>query len=112
MHIITVLTLIFLPGTFISVSQPSPYVAHAYMYHELIQGHEEQTFFSSGVLNWDDKGDLGQEWVVRQKAMGVFFAICVTMMVVTIVAWYWFSHREKKRMVVAENLLEEGLNEQ
>ncbi|KAH9908450.1 hypothetical protein F4778DRAFT_768378 [Xylariomycetidae sp. FL2044] len=63
MHVITIFTLIFLPGTFLA------------------------TFFSSGVLNWNDQGLLDSDWVVRSSAMKLFMVICVPMMVIIITGW-------------------------
>lgn len=63
MHVITVFTLIFLPGTFIA------------------------TFFSSGVLRWDDDGTLGTDYLVRGEAIRLFMSICLPMMAVTIACW-------------------------
>ncbi|KAK0714741.1 hypothetical protein B0H67DRAFT_490888 [Lasiosphaeris hirsuta] len=63
MHVITIFTLIFLPGTFIA------------------------TFFSSGVLNWDDDGTLGADYLVRGQAIRLFLSICLPMMAITIACW-------------------------
>ncbi|KAK7977073.1 hypothetical protein PG988_004563 [Apiospora saccharicola] len=50
MHVITVVALIFLPGTFVT------------------------SFFQSGVLNWD--GDAGPDtWTLRSSALRLFFAV-------------------------------------
>ncbi|KAK0625103.1 hypothetical protein B0T17DRAFT_491912 [Bombardia bombarda] len=87
MHVITVFTLIFLPGTFLA------------------------TFFSSGVLNWDDDGKLGSEWVIRQQGLRLFLMICLPMMVVIIAGWallYWYG-RQRTNKHKLELQLERGL---
>ncbi|KAM7212204.1 hypothetical protein V8F06_012416 [Rhypophila decipiens] len=63
MHVITVFTLIFLPGTFIA------------------------TFFGSGVLRWDEDGTLGSDRVVRGEGIRLFLAISLPMMVIIISGW-------------------------
>ncbi|GAB1319452.1 hypothetical protein MFIFM68171_09662 [Madurella fahalii] len=63
MHVITIFTLIFLPGTFIA------------------------TFFSSGVLHWDEDGKLGSDWVVRGEGIRLFLSICLPMMAIIIAGW-------------------------
>ncbi|KAI1470360.1 uncharacterized protein F4812DRAFT_449905 [Daldinia caldariorum] len=74
MHVITIFTLIFLPGTFIA------------------------TLFSSGVFRWDDDGSLGSDWVIRQNALKLFFSVCVPMMVVILVSWsVLFIYMRRKR---------------
>lgn len=103
MHIITIFTLIFLPGTFLAVSK-------------LLRGkhqHTEattlasstktdltaaqQTFFSSGVLRWDEDGTLGSDWVVRVSGMKLFMYICVPMMLLILVGWFGlYLHARRK----------------
>ncbi|KAK3290430.1 uncharacterized protein B0H64DRAFT_427698 [Chaetomium fimeti] len=76
MHVITIFTLIFLPGTFIA------------------------TFFSSGVLHWDEDGTLGSEWVVRDAGIRLFLSICLPLTVITITIWavmYAFARRWARR---------------
>ena len=123
MHVITVFTLIFLPGTFIAVRnyltrrgwQSS---GHATFDQELpltaISG--SQTFFGSGVLRWDDDGTLGSDWVVRGEGIRLFLAISLPMMVIIISGWtalYWAAkkwarkHQEKMRNQTLEMLADE-----
>ncbi|KAK0652661.1 hypothetical protein B0T16DRAFT_427050 [Cercophora newfieldiana] len=63
MHVITIFTLIFLPGTFIA------------------------TFFSSGVLHWDEDGTLGTDYLVRGAGVRLFLSIALPTTVITIAAW-------------------------
>lgn len=123
MHVITVFTLIFLPGTFIAVRnflrhggwQPS---GEATFNQELplttISGI--QTFFSSGILRWDDDGTLGSDWVLRQDGIKLFLAISLPMMVIIISGWtvmYWTAqrwarrHQEKMRSQSLETFADE-----
>ncbi|KAL2021715.1 hypothetical protein VTK56DRAFT_6658 [Thermocarpiscus australiensis] len=60
MHIITIITLIFLPGR----------------------------FSRSGVLHWDDDGNLGYYWVVRGEGIKLFLSICLPMMALILVGWF------------------------
>ncbi|KAK3904039.1 hypothetical protein C8A05DRAFT_42815 [Staphylotrichum tortipilum] len=63
MHVITVFTLIFLPGTFVA------------------------TLFSSGVLRWDEDGTLGDDWVVRGGGVRLFLSVCLPLTVITVSIW-------------------------
>ncbi|KAK7420832.1 hypothetical protein QQZ08_010233 [Neonectria magnoliae] len=63
MHIITFVTLIFLPGTFIA------------------------SFFQSGIIQWPEL-DLGSKnWLLNKHAFILFSAICLPLMVVTFAVW-------------------------
>lgn len=74
MHVITIFTLIFLPGTFIA------------------------TLFSSGVFHWDDDGSLGSDWVIRKNALKLFFSVSLPMMVIILSAWsLLFLYMRRKR---------------
>ncbi|KAK5658134.1 hypothetical protein OQA88_2106 [Cercophora sp. LCS_1] len=72
MHVITIFTLIFLPGTFIA------------------------TFFSSGVLHWDEDGNLGSEYLIRESAVRLFLSISLPMMAITIGGWALMYHSAKR----------------
>lgn len=63
MHVITIFTLIFLPGTFIA------------------------TFFSSGVLHWDEDGTLGADYLVRGAGVRLFLSIALPTTAITVAAW-------------------------
>ncbi|KAI8958702.1 hypothetical protein F5Y11DRAFT_359799 [Daldinia sp. FL1419] len=74
MHVITIFTLIFLPGTFIA------------------------TLFSSGVFHWDDDGTLGSDWVIRQNALKLFFSVSIPMMAIILICWsLLFVYMRRKR---------------
>ncbi|KAI0010020.1 hypothetical protein F4779DRAFT_627455 [Xylariaceae sp. FL0662B] len=74
MHIITIFTLIFLPGTFVS------------------------TLFSSGVFHWDDDGTLGSDWILRSDGLKLFISISFPMMAIIMGAWsLLFFYMRRKR---------------
>ncbi|KAI8623409.1 hypothetical protein F5Y19DRAFT_468532 [Xylariaceae sp. FL1651] len=83
MHVITVFTLIFLPGTFIA------------------------TFFGSGVIQWNEDGDLGADYVVLSKGMALFWYVSIPILAVVLAVWalvYWVARRKRK------SLNEQGAN--
>lgn len=114
MHVITVFTLIFLPGTFLAVR----YLFRRY-YHQLqrllytpnqhlLTSPRQQTFFSSGILDWNND-DVS--WDVRGGAMRLFFYICVPMMLLIIAGWfllYYILARRNSRKRMNEVLEEAG----
>lgn len=68
MHLITVFTLIFLPGTFVA------------------------TIFSSGIITFGDDGSSGfgpniGDWKVREAGIKLFFIICLPMLSCTLGLW-------------------------
>jgi hypothetical protein len=95
MHVITIFTLVFLPGTFLAVSLGGPYVVAL---PSAALTYCKQTFFSSGVFQWDEDGHLGSEWVVRQQGIKLFLSICLPMMGIVLATWaviYWFTRRRR-----------------
>ncbi|KAI0388005.1 hypothetical protein F5Y04DRAFT_241475 [Hypomontagnella monticulosa] len=93
MHVITIFTLIFLPGTFIAVWTGIPRLYQ----HFLTLG---QTLFSSGVFHWDDDGTLGSDWVVRMSALKLFFSVSLPMMAIIVTAWsllYIYMRRKRQQ---------------
>ncbi|EMR64091.1 hypothetical protein UCREL1_8951 [Eutypa lata UCREL1] len=96
MHVITIFTLIFLPGTFLAVRLAAPQLLSETFTAALTLW---QTFFSSGVLNWNDEGLLESDWVVRPDALRLFMVICVPMMALIIAGWslmYTLVRRKRK----------------
>ncbi|KAI4601653.1 hypothetical protein KJ359_011784 [Pestalotiopsis sp. 9143b] len=65
MHIITLVTLVFLPGTFIA------------------------SFLQSGVFQWKDQASLENAWLFRIPVFEMFIAICLVMMFLTFVVWFF-----------------------
>lgn len=82
MHGITVLTMIFLPGTFVS------------------------TLFSSGIWDFDNSNShkMG-DWETRVPALKLFFTICIPLMTVVMFTWwvtYQLARRQHKMMQIAD----------
>lgn len=93
MHVITIFTLIFLPGTFIAV-----WTKYPRLYPHLLTS--TQTLFSSGVFDWNDDGKLGSDWVVRRSALRLFFSVSLPMMVIILSAWsvlYFYMRRKRQQ---------------
>ncbi|KAM7214251.1 hypothetical protein V8F06_010368 [Rhypophila decipiens] len=77
MHIITIVTLLFLPGTFIA------------------------TFFQSGIIKLKEVENMDSDWVVLEEAMVLFERICFPMMALIFLIWLgiytWVRRRSKNR---------------
>ncbi|RYP32958.1 hypothetical protein DL767_004974 [Monosporascus sp. MG133] len=84
MHVITIFTLIFLPGTFLA------------------------TFFSSGVLNWNDEGLLDSDWVLRSEALKLFLFICVPLMIVILAGWSLMYIVVRRKRKATERAIHDG----
>jgi hypothetical protein len=80
--------------------------------HRTSTNNLHQTFFSSGVLHWDDDGTLGTDWVVRGAGIRLFLSICLPLTVITISIWaimYAYARRWARRHAKALGLgLEDG----
>ncbi|KAK4150283.1 hypothetical protein C8A00DRAFT_37121 [Chaetomidium leptoderma] len=63
MHTVTVVTLLFLPATFLG------------------------TFFQSGVFQWAETPEIVGDWFFRTDVFRLFMAICVPMTALTLVGW-------------------------
>lgn len=70
MHVITIWTLIFLPGTFVA------------------------TFFSSGILKFDEVHKFG-EWGTSWVGLGLFFLIACPIMLMTLAGWGYFYYHAR-----------------
>ncbi len=112
MHVITIFTLIFLPGTFLAVRLIAPQLLSDTFTATLTLW---QTFFSSGVLNWNDEGLLESEWVLRPDALRLFMKICLPLMVVIIAGWslmYILVRRKNNEAKVYDGYADEkGMND-
>lgn len=98
MHVITVFTLVFLPGTFLAVSLLR-FIFIVTTRTALLTAR--QTFFSSGILRWYDSDDemaagSGYSWVTERDRLLLFVEIVVPMMVLIIVAWLALYLRSRK----------------
>ncbi|KAI5861107.1 hypothetical protein GGS23DRAFT_578793 [Durotheca rogersii] len=85
MHAITVFTLVFLPGTFLAVSI-------LLILDMCVALMTRQTFFSSGILRWQDSGDgngpgQGYSWVTERDRLFLYFEISAPMMFLVVVGW-------------------------
>ncbi|KAH8178180.1 hypothetical protein LIA77_03262 [Sarocladium implicatum] len=72
MHLITIFTLIFLPGTFVA---------------------DWQTVFSSGIITFGNEGESGfgpnlGDWKLRSAGLKLFFAICIPLLTMTLGVWF------------------------
>lgn len=98
MHIVTIFTLIFLPGTFLAVSLLAlcwPHHQRGFPTAEALTS--PQTFFSSGILHWDDGGALGYDWKLRKDGMKLFFAISFPMMALILAGWFALYLRARRK---------------
>jgi hypothetical protein len=88
MHVITVFTLIFLPGTFIAVSlwNLRPFRSPNRCNFSLITN---QTFFNSGIIQFnlaDSQG--GDNWTIHENAMRLFLSLCLPLTLVILGGWF------------------------
>ena len=110
MHIITFVTLIFLPGTFIAVrSLRSPLVSKVG-----ILTSNTQTFFQSGIIAWNDAGVKGASWLFREDAFALFAEISFGITAVTITIWLLvvrcLRRRSQERLEAQQNSDMSGAN--
>jgi ribose/xylose/arabinose/galactoside ABC-type transport system permease subunit len=87
MRIITLVTLFFLPGTFIGVS-----AADAYARPRLLS--MAQTFMSTDIIHFNTNNT--QDFQVQ--GLKVFLGICLPLMFVTFLGWYlvyWWVNRKE-----------------
>lgn len=88
MHIITLVTLVFLPGTFIAVRLAMlamPSLSRSVKYLTT----SSQSFLQSGVFQWKDQASLENAWLFRIPVFEMFIAICLVMMFLTFVVWFF-----------------------
>ncbi|RYP87656.1 hypothetical protein DL770_004735 [Monosporascus sp. CRB-9-2] len=105
MHVITIFTLIFLPGTFLAVRLAAPRLFSDLCTAALTSW---QTFFSSGVLNWNDEGLLDSDWVLRSEALKLFLFICVPLMIVIIAGWSLMYIVVRRKRNATETAIHDG----
>ena len=106
MHSITILTLVFLPGTFLAVRFLAPSFSTRCSSDALrivrawsssgppLSRPTLQTVFGSGLLNWDENGS---GWATRMPGVRLFLAICLPMTTVTLVVWLVWTWRSQRR---------------
>jgi hypothetical protein len=101
MHIITIFTLIFLPGTFVAVRHC---VTHLEDSSQLVLT-ACQTFFSSGIIDFDGyDGNLSMANMIgfstKWAALKLFGAICIPLMAATLSVWafaYFLAWRQHNK---------------
>lgn len=95
MRIITLVTLLFLPGTFVSVSLHGRRVLQATDDHH-------QTLMSTDIVHWQTPAPGGLEKVVSRGAIEIFLLVTVPLMIFTFAAaigfYIWSKQRERKEM--------------
>ena len=103
MHIITFVTLAFLPGTFVAVRFARSYLAGLAM----ALTFSDQTFFQSGLLQWPAPKDASTEpgadttpMQFNYEGFRLFATITFPMMVITFTIWglvYWWLQKRGRR---------------
>lgn len=80
MHVITIVTLILLPGTFLGVRKMALRLKS--LNYSLTS---DQTLFSTPIFNATDSG---QSWVIDHGLLWLFIGICIPVTIVMLIAWY------------------------
>ncbi|KAK0721399.1 hypothetical protein B0T21DRAFT_386272 [Apiosordaria backusii] len=101
MHIITLVTLVFLPGTFVAVRLGLPTML-AWISTTILTFN--QTFFGSGLFQWDDQNPLTSTPIWKGDFFLLFAKICFPLMAATILIWllayywpHWRAYRRRQR---------------
>jgi hypothetical protein len=106
-HVITILTLIFLPSTFVAVRYTWPHFSR--MVSQFLTAC--QTFFGSGIIDFERTSgsteNLGY-WITRWGAVKLFVLFCVPLTFVVVSAWAVTYHRSRKRYKAEKDILELG----
>lgn len=96
MHVITFVTLVFLPPTFVAVRLAWPFIRQL-----LSDLTFDQTFFQSGLVSWPnwDAGNDGTQIGLQFNRRGfkLFCIICIPMMFITGMVWFFIYKCLKKR---------------
>jgi hypothetical protein len=118
MRIITLVTLFFLPGTFISVSLLSMLknlksVSHfrpfRFLAPQRLTFQPHQTIMSTDIVKFQTDSAGNTQEVFHLGALRLFLTICLPMMLLTFIAWYgvyWWVNRidKKKRQAKLESI--------
>lgn len=94
MRIITLITLIFLPGTFVSVSY-----LYGLVYVSLLLTWG-QTIMSTDIVTWDTNSFNQQERTVFTGAVNFFLMLTLPLIFATFTAWagfYWSEKRKERK---------------
>ncbi|KAK3687788.1 hypothetical protein B0T22DRAFT_458015 [Podospora appendiculata] len=114
MHIITLVTLVFLPGTFVAVRLGLPMMRTRNFDDALLT--RSQTFFSSGMFQWDQNNPWTSSPIWKQELFVRFAAICFPLMGATILIWVFLAYvlpqwRASKKKAADEEAAMAGLSE-
>lgn len=97
-HAITMLTLLFLPGTFVAVRNGLSFVYTTLAW--ILTGF--QTFFSSGIIDFEygEEQDRLGDWKIRWGALRLFGVVVGPLTGLVLTAWaitYFVSSRSRRR---------------
>jgi len=94
MRIITLVTLFFLPGTFISVSLTTPH------YFQTILIKSIQTIMSTDIIQYSKTPSGASQEDFSSQALRLYLSITLPMTAVVFVAWYVVAWWVDKKMTV------------
>lgn len=95
MRIITLVTLFFLPGTFVSVRI-------ANNFYNAFQLIKKQTLMSTPIVHYPD-----DQRIINHDALLLFLAMALPLLVITVVVWlglYWHKKRTEERERLAQSI--------
>lgn len=91
MRVITLVTLFFLPGTFISVGT---------ILSRFVMPLIQQTLMSTPIVTFEAGSPSISHGTISAGALGFFVAVSIPLMVVTVLAWwasYWWEDRRERK---------------
>lgn len=108
MHVITIFTLIFLPGTFVAVCSIKSVVMQLCQ-SILLMTWWLQTMFSSGIITFGNEGSSGfgpnlGDWEVRVAGLKLFFLICAPLLALTLSIWALSYTWQRRKATIREFL--------
>ncbi len=89
MRIITVITLLFLPGTFISVSLPQ--------ISSRKTSDDYETLMSTPIVTFDKPGQNITPQNIRVGALKLYLYVTVPLVLITFTVWWLYSKKEARR---------------
>jgi len=95
MRIITLVTLFFLPGTFVSVSI-------ALKFSDVFKLIKKQTLMSTPIVHYPD-----DQRIINHDALLLFLAMALPLLVITVVVWlglYWHKKRTEERERLVQSI--------
>jgi hypothetical protein len=106
MHIITVVTLVFLPETFVAVRTAwLRFLLYGSTELPKALTHARQTFFQSGVFLWNESvpEDMTESYRYQGDGFSLFAWVSVPLLLLTLGIWLFVYMRLKKNMTRVEN---------